>query len=72
MNNTKSEKLSAIKSFKKEDEIHELLMELLPNMGFEDVILTHERGNSPENGKDIVCSRFDPIEDKKRLVCICY
>lgn len=62
---TKEEKLNIIKSFKKESEIHTLLEELLPTMGFDDVTLTHERGNAPENGKDLICSVFDVIENKK-------
>lgn len=34
-------------------------------MGFLDVKITHEKGNKPEFGKDLVCSWLDKIEDKK-------
>ncbi len=61
----KSEKLEFLHSLKKEENIHELLEELLPEMGFSDVIVTHERGNKPEDGKDLICSKYDEIEDKK-------
>ena len=52
-------------SFKKETDIHTFLEDLLRRMGFKDVIITHEQGNYPENGKDLVCSFFDIFEDKK-------
>ncbi len=60
----KQEKIKHINSFKKEEEIHTLLEELLPEMGFNNVIITHERGNRPEDGKDLICSKYDEIEDK--------
>src|SRR4051812_16222043 len=62
---TNAEKQEKIRSLEKESDLHDLLMELLPKMGYEDVTLTHERGNSPEMGKDIVASRFDSVENKK-------
>lgn len=61
---SKSEKLDFLKSLKKETDIHELIAELLPEMGFQDVKITHEKGNKPEFGKDLVCSKFDEIENK--------
>jgi|GEM_PF-1693359 len=63
--NTKQEKIKHLKSFKKETEIHDLLDELLPKMGFDDVLITHERGSRPEDGKDVICSKLDEIEGKK-------
>ncbi len=65
MYNTKNEKLNFLKSFEKEIEIHDLLEELLPEMGYDDVLITHEKGNAPEYGKDLICSKFDDIENKK-------
>ena len=62
---TKREKLDFLKNIKKETEIHSLLDEILPEMGFTDVIITHEKGNKPEFGKDLVCSRIDQLENKK-------
>ena len=61
----KTEKLSFLHNIKKEVEIHSLLAEVLPKLGFKDVAITHERGNDPENGKDLICSYYDQIEDKK-------
>lgn len=61
----KSEKMDFLHGITKETEIHSLLEEILPKLGFEDVIVTHEKGNTPENGKDLVCSRYDDIEKKK-------
>lgn len=62
---SKQDKLDYLSSIKKEVEIHTILEELLPEMGFSDVKLTHEKGNKPEFGKDLVCSYLDVIEDKK-------
>lgn len=62
---SKEEKLNFLASIKKETEIHTILEELLPEMGFSDVKVTHEKGNKPEFGKDLVCSYLDEIEDKK-------
>lgn len=61
----KQEKLDFLHSIKREVDIHSLLAEVLPQLGFKDVEITHERGNMPENGKDLVCSRHDSLEDKK-------
>lgn len=62
---SKQDKLDFLHSITKEVEIHSLLEELLPEMDFEDVKVTHEKGNKPEYGKDVVCSRFDKLENKK-------
>lgn len=64
----KTEKIELIHSLKKEEDIHKLLEELLPEMDFKDVIVTHERGNRPEDGKDLICSLYDKIEDKKEWI----
>lgn len=64
----KDEKLNVIHSIKKEENIHSLLEELLPEMGFRDVSITHERGNKPEDGKDLICSFYDDIEEKKEWI----
>lgn len=61
----KKEKMDFLHNIKKEVEIHSLLAEVLPKLGFNDVTITHERGNVPENGKDLICSRHDELEDKK-------
>jgi DNA polymerase III delta prime subunit len=63
--NTKQDKLEFLKNLKKETDIHLILEELLPEMGFHDVKVTHEKGNKPEFGKDVVCSFIDTIENKK-------
>jgi len=60
-----SEKKRKIESLPSEADIHELLYELLPEMGYDDTTITHERGNLPENGKDLVASKFDAEENKK-------
>jgi len=62
---TKEDKLTRIRNIQREEDIHELLSELLPEMGFNDVHITHERGNKSEQGKDLICSQEDSIEDKK-------
>ncbi|GAB2560694.1 NACHT domain-containing protein [Spirosoma areae] len=62
---TREQKIDSIKDIDKEVQIHEILIDLLEGMGYADVTLTHERGNLPENGKDIVASRIDSIENKK-------
>jgi len=62
---TKDEKLKVLRSIEKEEEIHLLLNEILPELGFKDVHITHERGNRSENGKDLICSYEDKIELKK-------
>lgn len=62
------QKIESLHQLKKEEDIHLLLDELLPEMGFQDVTITHERGNRPEDGKDIICSKYDNIEDKKEWI----
>ena len=62
---SKIEKQNFLNSIKKETDIHTLLEDLLPEMGFSDVKITHEKGNKPEFGKDLVCSYLDEIENKK-------
>ncbi|MDV3473597.1 hypothetical protein CMU02_16845 [Elizabethkingia anophelis] len=59
------EKIQKLSSISKETDIHELLYELLPNMGYSNTQITHERGNVPEYGKDLISSRNDEIEDKQ-------
>jgi hypothetical protein len=61
----RQDKIDKIQDIASESELHDLLMDLLPKMGYSDVTLTHERGNLPENGKDIVASKFDAEENKK-------
>jgi hypothetical protein len=62
---SKTEKQAYLNSIQKETDIHLILEELLPEMGFSDVKVTHEKGNKPEFGKDLVCSNLDEIEAKK-------
>ena len=62
---SKEEKLNLLRNLKKEEDIHTLLYEILPEMGFQDVYITHERGNRSENGKDLICSFEDLVESKK-------
>jgi hypothetical protein len=61
----RTDKLARIQNIDKETDLHEILLELLPKLGYQDVTLTHERGNNPEMGKDIVASKLDEIENKK-------
>ena len=61
----KKEKYERIQKIEQESDLHEILMDLLPKMGYQDATLTHERGNNPEMGKDIVASIPDMIENKK-------
>jgi len=61
----RTERIEKIQNIDKETDLHDILMELLPKMGYKDVTLTHERGNNPEMGKDIVASMLDEIENKK-------
>ena len=61
----RTEKIEKIQNIDKETDLHDILMELLPKMGYKDVTLTHERGNNPEMGKDIVASMLDEVENKK-------
>jgi energy-coupling factor transporter ATP-binding protein EcfA2 len=58
-------KQEQIQNIERETDLHDILMDLLPKMGYTDVTLTHERGNNPEMGKDIVASIIDLIENKK-------
>ncbi|MDR2835869.1 MAG: NACHT domain-containing protein [Bacteroidales bacterium] len=62
---TQEDKLAKIRNIGKETDIHILLSELLPEMGFKDVYITHERGNKSEDGKDVICSFEDKIEKTK-------
>lgn len=62
---SRQEKLNYLASIKKKTEIHTILEELLPEMYFSDVKVTHEKGNKPEFGKDLICSYLDEIENKK-------
>lgn len=62
---SKFDKIKYLSEIKKEIEIHTLLEEILPELGFSDVKITHEKGNRPEFGKDLVCSRIDKLENKK-------
>ena len=43
----KTEKQEYFNTIKKETDIHMILEELLPEMGFSDVKVTHEKGNKP-------------------------
>ena len=61
----KPEKIQQIKSISKETEIHALLEELLVEMGFSDVHITHEKGGKSEDGKDLICSYTNPIVGHK-------
>lgn len=58
------EKIAKLYEITKETEIHELLRDLITNMGYSNVLVTHERGNVPEYGKDVIGSLYDSIEDK--------
>lgn len=62
---TKEDKIKAIRNIEKEEDIHTLLYEILPELGFKDVYITHERGNKSERGKDLICSFEDIVEEKK-------
>jgi energy-coupling factor transporter ATP-binding protein EcfA2 len=57
------EKLEKLQNIGKETDIHELLYDLLPHMGYGNVQITHENGNVPEYGKDLIASKHDAIED---------
>ncbi|MCR5862702.1 NACHT domain-containing protein [Flavobacterium sp. J372] len=57
------EKINKLQNISKETEIHELLKELLPYMGYQNVTITHESGNVPEYGKDLIASLPDKIEE---------
>ena len=57
------DKLHKLKEIPKETDIHTLLYELLNEMNYKDVQITHESGNVPEYGKDLIAARYDEIED---------
>lgn len=44
----KQDKLYYLHDIKREVDIHSLLAEILPKLGFKDVAITHEKGNMPE------------------------
>ena len=62
---TLKEKRSKLRSFEKETDVHEFLYHLLPKLGFSDTRITHEAGNQPEYGKDLIASMHDQLEDRK-------
>lgn len=64
--NTKQEKLDFIQGLENEAKIHELLEELLPEMGYSDVRKTHEEGAISEYGKDLIASETDQREKRKK------
>jgi len=57
------EKLAKLQDIAQEVEIHEILKDLLPYIGYQNVIVKHEKGNVPEYGKDLIASIPDKIED---------
>lgn len=61
----REEKLQQIKSISPETAIHSLLEELLMEMGFADVYITHEKGGKSEDGKDLICSYTNSITGGK-------
>ena len=65
MKTPKEDKITKIRGIKREEDIHILLEELLPLMGFNDVHVTHERGNHSEDGKDLICSYTNTIDGSK-------
>ena len=66
--NTKQDKVKFIQELENESKIHEILEELLPEMGYSDVRITHEKGSNSEYGKDLVCSDFDTREKRKKWI----
>jgi hypothetical protein len=56
------EKIEKLQNIGKETDIHEILYDLLPHMGYGNVQITHENGNVPEYGKDLIASKLDNIE----------
>jgi len=56
-------KLKKISTLKNEMEIHTLLRDLLLQMNFQNIRITHEKGNKPEFGKDLVASLKNNTED---------
>lgn len=63
MSTPKEDKIKRLRSIEREVDIHALLEELLPLMGLSDVQVTHERGNHSEDGKDLICSYHNPIDN---------
>lgn len=63
MAKSKQEKMDMIKSFHSESDIHQLLFELLIEMGLNNVRITHERGGKSEDGKDVICSYTNPADN---------
>ena len=65
----KTEKQEYFNTIKKETDIHMILEELLPEMGFSDVKVTHEKGNKPEFGKDLECFKYPykSLEQTKKI-----
>ena len=61
----REEKIQQIKSISPETAIHSLLEELLIEMGFTDVYVTHEKGGKSEDGKDLICSYTNSITGGK-------
>lgn len=61
----REEKIQQIKSLSPETAIHSLLEELLVEMGFADVYVTHEKGGKSEDGKDLICSYTNSITGQK-------
>lgn len=57
------DKLQKLKDIPRETDIHSLLFDLLTQMKYKDVQITHENGNVPEYGKDLIAARYDEIED---------
>ncbi|WP_417559078.1 MULTISPECIES: NACHT domain-containing protein [Flavobacteriaceae] len=57
------EKIAKLHSIPREVDIHEILKDLLPYMGYKNVLITHENGNVPEYGKDLIASTHDSIEE---------
>ena len=61
----RAEKIAQVKSLTPETAIHSLLEELLQEMGFADVYITHEKGGKSEDGKDLICSYTNSITGEK-------
>ena len=57
------DKLEKLQNIAKETDIHNVLYDLLPQMGYGNVEITHENGNVPEYGKDLISSKLDDVED---------
>lgn len=57
------DKIQKLRNIPRETEIHEILFDLLRQMKYDNVEITHENGNVPEYGKDLIASRLDDIEN---------